>query len=66
MSRRHPYDWGTDPDDPWQPFAVTIARIRRFFAALADQGLHVGLGSPPTCATCRTDWPCRYARQHAS
>jgi hypothetical protein len=72
VGRRKPYDWAADEvRDALKlqgPEAVTalvrdlLERARNFVRALADAGVHVGVGSPPTCATCDTPWPCSHAR----
>lgn len=61
--RRRPYDWATDVDDAWAPWAAALARVRRFFQDLADKDLHVGVGAEPVCVTCGQHWPCNHASQ---
>jgi hypothetical protein len=68
VTRRHPYDWQADEDAAliasWGPEELRqiVNRVRAFFRALADAGLHVGIGTPPRCATCQSPWPCTEAR----
>lgn len=59
MTHRRPYDWQLDEDV--EILRRFLGRVRGFFGALHDAGLHVGIGNPPQCATCNTPWPCEFA-----
>lgn len=41
--------------------ACLLAATRAFADELRDQGVHVGMGTPPVCIVCRVDWPCATA-----
>jgi hypothetical protein len=60
VTHRRPYDWQLDEDV--ELLKQFLGRVRRFFAALRDVGLHVGVGCPPECVTCGTPWPCEHAQ----
>lgn len=40
-------------------------RVQSFVESLREQGLHVGMGKPPTCVTCGGVWPCAGSRDEA-
>lgn len=54
-----PYDWQLDEDV--ELLKRFLGRVRSFFRALNEAGLHVGVGTPPECVTCRVPWPCEQA-----
>jgi hypothetical protein len=61
VTRRRPYDWQADPEDAWAPLAEAMRRLRNFLASLRENGIHVGIGSPASCATCGVPWPCPHS-----
>jgi hypothetical protein len=63
MGRRHPYDWQRDPEDAWSSFAAIAHKARGFLEALREQGIHIGIGSPPHCAACEQPWPCQVSKE---
>ena len=69
MSRRRPFDWQRDDEAEAivsrgaDYVRAVLARIRNFYRALSDAGVHVGIGTPPACATCEVPWPCSHARE---
>lgn len=40
----------------------TVTSVGNFAADMRAAGIHVGLGSPPTCCTCDQPYPCTSAR----
>lgn len=39
-----------------------FARVKGFIAEMREKGIHVGVGTPPKCATCDEAWPCSTER----
>lgn len=66
MRRHRPYDGVRDQlvcdslvaSFSDQDLEQVVVRVNAFLQALADAHVHVGIGSPPRCPTCRRDWPC--------
>jgi hypothetical protein len=55
-TKAKPYDWQLDEDV--ELLRRFLGRVRSFFRALHDAGIHVGVGSPAYCVTCQVPWPC--------
>jgi hypothetical protein len=54
-----------DRPTPGEMMAEGVNRIlegvRGFAVEMREKGIHVGVGSPPKCATCAQAWPCDQA-----
>lgn len=51
-------DTSPPSDDPVTAISEKVKAARAFAEEMQEQGIHVGLGSPPVCVTCGNDWPC--------
>lgn len=41
---------------------ASAAFMTSFIEAMQAQRIHVGIGEPPVCVTCGSDWPCEGGR----
>lgn len=44
------------------PLAKAIAGVNSFAEAMKTKGIHLGMGSNPTCVCCGETWPCSTER----